>query len=81
MPGMVELAEQVFEMPVRLGVPAGLGGLGANVADPRYSTGVGLVLHGAQEENGVEMPHAQRKVNGARSPFDLTRWFSELFYS
>jgi cell division protein FtsA len=81
MPGMVELAEQVFEMPVRLGAPAGLGGLGANVADPRYSTGVGLVLHGAQEENGVEMPHAQKKVNGARSPFDLTRWFSELFYS
>jgi cell division protein FtsA len=81
MPGMVELAEQVFEMPVRLGAPGGLGGLGANVADPRYSTGVGLVLHGAQEENGVEMPHAQKKVNGARSPFDLTRWFSELFYS
>jgi len=81
MPGMVELAEQVFEMPVRLGAPDGLGGLGANVADPRYSTGVGLVLHGAQEENGVEVPHAQKKVNGARSPFDLTRWFSELFYS
>src|SRR5580765_1032616 len=81
MPGMVELAEQVFEMPVRLGAPGGLGGRGANVADPRYSTGVGLVLHGAQEENGVEMPHAQKKVNGARSPFDLTRWFSELFYS
>ena len=81
MPGMVELAEQVFEMPVRLGAPDGLGGLGANVADPRYSTGVGLVLHGAQEENGVEMPHAQKKINGARSPFDLTRWFSELFYS
>jgi cell division protein FtsA len=81
MPGIVELAEQVFEMPVRLGAPDGLGGLGANVADPRYSTGVGLVLHGAQEENGVEVPHAQKKINGARSPFDLTRWFSELFYS
>src|SRR5205085_3365376 len=48
MPGMVELAEMVFEMPVRLGVPQGLGGLSANVADPRFSTGVGLVLHAAQ---------------------------------
>ena len=81
MPGMVELAEQVFEMPVRLGAPDGLGGLGANVADPRYSTGVGLVLHAVQDETGGEMPHAQKKSNGARSPFDLTRWFTELFYS
>ena len=81
MPGMVELAEQVFEMPVRLGAPDGLGGLGANVADPRYSTGVGLVLHAVQEESGGEMPHAPKKTTSARSPFDLTRWFSELFYS
>jgi cell division protein FtsA len=80
MPGMVELAEQVFEMPVRLGAPEGLGGLGANVADPRFSTGVGLVLHAVQEENG-EATHAPRRVAGGRSPFDLTRWFTELFYS
>src|SRR5881396_2542869 len=50
MPGVVELSEQVFEMPVRLGLPQGLGGLSANVADPRYATGVGLVLHAAQGE-------------------------------
>jgi cell division protein FtsA len=81
MPGMAELAEQVFEMPVRLGAPAGLGGLGANVADPRYSTGVGLVLHAVQDETGGEMPHAPRKSAGARNPFDLTRWFNDLFYS
>src|SRR6058998_1092785 len=48
MPGVSELAEQVFEMPVRLGVPTGLGGLSANVADPRFATGVGLVLHAAR---------------------------------
>src|SRR5438067_2117931 len=47
MPGLTELAERVFEMPVRLGVPQGLGGLAANIADPRFSTGVGLVLHAA----------------------------------
>src|SRR5439155_15031110 len=50
MPGMVELAEQVLEMPVRLGQPQGLGGLSANVEDPRFSTGVGLVLHAAHQE-------------------------------
>jgi cell division protein FtsA len=78
MPGITELAEQVFQMPARLGVPEGLGGLGANVADPRFSTGVGLVLHAAQaeaSENGKSKPiHG-----GRRSGFDLRRWFSDLF--
>ncbi|MEO5616644.1 MAG: cell division protein FtsA [Candidatus Eisenbacteria bacterium] len=77
MPGVVELAEQVFEMPVRLGAPAGLGGLSANVADPRYSTGVGLVLHAAMTEGGESR---ERRVNGdRRSGFDLRRWFADLF--
>ena len=80
MPGVVELAEQVFEMPVRLGAPEGLGGLGANVADPRFSTGVGLVLHAVQEENG-DAAHGPKRVAGPRNPFDLTRWFSDWFYS
>ena len=80
MPGVVELAEQIFEMPVRLGVPGGMGGLGANVADPRYATGVGLVLHAAKVENG-DMASLGRR-NGAgerRRGMDLRRWFAELF--
>jgi len=80
MSGVVELAEQVFEMPVRLGAPEGLGGLGAHVADPRFSTGVGLVLHAVQEEENGTATHVPRKLPGVRS-FDLTKWFSELFYS
>src|SRR5437667_1769429 len=63
MPGVTELAEQVFEMPVRLGAPQGLGGLSANVADPRYSTGVGLVMHAALVEN-PDM--RERRTQGAR---------------
>jgi cell division protein FtsA len=78
MPGVVELAEQVFEMPVRLGAPEGLGGLGANVADPRFSTGVGLVLHALQEEDGGGFD-AERPA-GWTQAFDPRRWFSELFY-
>jgi len=79
MPGVVELAEQVFEMPVRLGAPEGLGGLGANVADPRFSTGVGLVLHAVQEENGETFVAAERPAHWAQA-FDPRRWFSDLFY-
>ena len=79
MPGVVELAEQVFEMPVRLGAPQGLGGLSANVADPRFSTGVGLVLHAAQLETGEEPFRDKRNAAERRGGFDLRRWFSDLF--
>lgn len=46
MDGMVELAEQVFNLPVRRGLPTGIGGLVDVVKSPMYSTGVGLVLYG-----------------------------------
>ena len=79
MPGIVELAEQVFEMPVRLGVPQGIGGLSANVADPRFSTGVGLVLHGARPE-GREgaLAGASPQPRTGRKP-DIRSWFANLF--
>lgn len=80
MPGMVELAEQVFEMPVRLGMPEGLGGLGANVADPRFSTGVGLVLHALQQESGESPLKDRPAAHDRRNLFDPRRWFGELFY-
>jgi cell division protein FtsA len=78
MPGVVELAEQVFEMPVRLGVPQGLGGLSANVADPRYATGVGLVLHAAHVDR-AEGATRDRKNGDRRRGFDLRSWFTNLF--
>src|SRR5690606_35459953 len=46
MDGMIELAEEIFHMPVRLGVPQYVGGLSEVVRNPIYSTGVGLVLFG-----------------------------------
>jgi cell division protein FtsA len=41
--GMVELAEEVIGVPVRLGVPQGVGGLVDVVKSPMYAIGVGLV--------------------------------------
>jgi cell division protein FtsA len=46
---MVELAERVFRLPVRLGVPLHLSGLVDVVASPMYATAVGLVLHGLRQ--------------------------------
>ncbi|WP_221320221.1 cell division protein FtsA [Chitinivorax tropicus] len=47
--GMVELGEEVFHMPVRLGVPQYVGGLSEVVRNPRFSTGVGLLLMGKEQ--------------------------------
>lgn len=49
LPGMVEVAEEVIGLPVRLGVPQGTGGLVDVVKSPMYATGVGLVLYGAAQ--------------------------------
>jgi len=54
MTGMVELAEEVFHMPVRLGMPESVGGLSEVVKNPIYATGVGLVQFGHKEHTGKE---------------------------
>ena len=45
MEGVIELAEEIFHMPVRLGLPQFVSGLAENVKNPIYATGVGLLLH------------------------------------
>src|SRR5689334_19390418 len=45
--GMVEFAEEILGMPVRLGLPVGVRGITQLVAGPQYATGVGLVQYGA----------------------------------
>ena len=46
--GLVEMAEQMFSLPVRIGAPRGLPGLPDEFAQPEYSTSVGLLLYGAR---------------------------------
>jgi len=49
MRGMVELGEEVFHMPVRVGIPRYAGGLSEIVCSPRYATSVGLLLEGVEQ--------------------------------
>jgi cell division protein FtsA len=49
MRGMVELGEEIFHTPVRLGVPRGVEGLSEVVGNPRYATGIGLLLMAKQQ--------------------------------
>jgi len=58
MEGAVELAEEVFHVPVRLGVPQGVAGLGEVVRNPIHATGVGLLLYARSlfEQDGPVRP-------------------------
>ena len=51
MEGVVELAEEMLQMPVRVGIPQHVTGLGEVVGNPVHATGVGLLLMGSQIEN------------------------------
>lgn len=50
--GCLELAEKVFQMPARLGVPQNVRGLVDVRNNPSYATGVGLLLYGQQQQQG-----------------------------
>ncbi len=62
--GVAEMAEHVFEMPVRVGVPLGVGAMGDLAVDPRYATSVGLVRFGAGQRQGRNL--ATRREGGWR---------------
>jgi cell division protein FtsA len=52
MEGVIELAEEIFHMPVRLGVPQHVSGLSDVVRNPIHATGVGLLLFGQGNRHG-----------------------------
>ena len=75
---MPALAERVFRLPVRLGVPLHLSGLVDAVASPMYSTAVGLVLHGLKQDG-----HG-RRGEGVLGQLGVVRermmgWFRDFF--
>ncbi|MHB8915294.1 MAG: cell division protein FtsA [Thiobacillus sp.] len=77
MRGMVELGEEVFHMPVRLGWPRYAGALSDMMHNPRYATCMGLLLAGL-EERGRDVP----KLTGGsiKDIFDrMKSWFKGNF--
>lgn len=78
LPGAVDMAEQVLELPARLGVPAHTRGLAGVISSPVYATGVGLVLHGmGRQERG---PFGMRD-DGLMAKFRhrMSYWLDEFF--
>jgi len=74
MQGMVDLGEEVFHMPVRLGMPQYIGGLSEVVRNPRYATGVGLLLAGLEQYQRHQLVRMQS--SSLQQVFDkMKSWF------
>ena len=79
MEGVIELAEEIFHAPVRLGVPQNVSGLADVVRNPIYSTGVGLLLFGQKSRDGGGAAES-RHGSGSKSVWDrMKAWFKGNF--
>ena len=79
MEGAIELAEEVFHMPVRLGVPQFVSGLVEVVNNPIHATGVGLLLYA---KGNLEAPRSEAPLlsGGVKSAFErMKTWFQGNF--
>lgn len=75
MEGVVELAEEIFHMPVRLGSPQNIKGLIDIVDNPIYSTGVGLLMYGMQQQQEGNKVSRRREVSKEGFISRLKGWF------
>lgn len=75
--GITEIAESIFEVPVRLGVPHGISGLVDVVHNPMYATGVGLVLYGSKDEDRNKFRIRDDNIFN-RLVGRMKRWFKEV---
>lgn len=77
MEGAVDLAEEIFHMPVRLGMPQNVSGLSDIVRNPIYATGVGLLQYGIRHESGHDRDSSTSAVDGLLSK--IKGWFQGNF--
>ena len=77
MQGMVELGEEIFHMPVRIGMPRYSGGLADVVRSPRYATAMGLLLEGASQ---LQQGRVAKQSGSVRAVVGRMRdWFQRNF--
>ncbi len=76
--GITELAEQVFNVPVRKGSPVGVGGITDIINTPMYTTGVGLVIYGSRDRADYAMKRGEKGVVRKLTK-TFERWFNDFF--
>jgi cell division protein FtsA len=79
MEGMVDLAEEIFHTPVRVGSPKYVGGLSEVVRNPIYSTGVGLVEFGHRHRANRLRQRRESGVRGGNIVEQMKNWFRKQF--
>ena len=79
MEGVIELAEEIFHMPVRLGTPQNVRGLSDIVNNPIYSTGVGLLQYARRQQQEGRVAQNQSKNDGVSWLEKLKTWFQGSF--
>jgi cell division protein FtsA len=77
--GIRQVAEQVFNLPVRIASPTGVGGLSDLVKAPEYSTAVGLILWGAFSSSDSKTLASGGGNTVVRTLKRVGNWFSEHF--
>jgi cell division protein FtsA len=78
MEGMPEIAEQIFNLPVRRGYPAGITGLADLVNSPIFATGVGLVVYGSRNRSKSRFRIGETNIFTKVSR-RMRDWFGEFF--
>ncbi|MDR2669706.1 MAG: cell division protein FtsA [Desulfovibrio sp.] len=76
--GCQELAEQIFNMPTRIGYPRNIGGLKDVVNSPRYATAVGLLRYGAEKEAGERTSRKSEESVFERTVQGIKDWFKTI---
>jgi cell division protein FtsA len=78
MEGMPEIAEQIFNLPVRRGYPVGISGLTDLVNSPIFATGVGLVVYGSKNRSKSRFRIGETNIF-AKVSRRMRDWFGEFF--
>ena len=76
--GITEMAEHIFNMPVRVGTPVGVGGLTEIVNNPMYATAVGLVLYGSRYHAGSACKKSEGNLI-RKTMKRAKKWYKDLF--
>jgi cell division protein FtsA len=79
MEGMVEVAEEIFGLPARVGNPMGIGGLVDVVNNPIFAVAIGLILYAYRNQSQERAFKYKRENIFGRTAAKFTRWFTELF--
>jgi cell division protein FtsA len=77
--GLPDAAERLLDLPVRRGIPTGVGGLRDIVGNPMHATGVGLILHACRHTDELETAGARGGKRFGRVFERMRGWMLEFF--